>query len=99
MGYVSRAWARGSTRAWRKLRLTVLAQHGYRCQLRCPGEWPVHGGMARCLGRADCVHHTLGRAITGDDPTYLTAACTPCNAHIGDPTRAPDPPPQPRTRW
>lgn len=97
---MSRAWAGGSTRHWReRVRPLVLARDGYRCQLRCPGEWPVRGGMARCLGVADCVHHTRGKAVTGDDLCYLVAACTPCNQHVGDPRGVPDPQPRPVTRW
>jgi hypothetical protein len=36
----------------------------------------------------------LGKAVTGDDPLYLQAACTPCNQHVGDPA-AGDPEPLP----
>lgn len=85
---MSRAWAGGSTTAWRKLRAAVLDRDGHLCRLQ----------LAGCTRRATCVHHTLGRAVTGDDPTHLIAACEPCNAKIGDP-RAGDPRPTPRTRW
>lgn len=58
------------------------------CQLRLEG----------CGVRADCVHHTLGREVTGDDPRYLVAACTNCNLALGDVTKR-DPQPKPRTQW
>jgi hypothetical protein len=34
---------------------------------------------------ATTVHHTLGRARTGDNPLYLIAACARCNYSLGDP--------------
>ena len=81
----------GSTRAWRKTRTQVLERDHYQCQLQ----------LAGCTTHATQVHHTLGRQTTGDDPTYLTAACQPCNLKIGDPTAATaqDPRPEPRTQW
>lgn len=103
---MSRRWARGSTRAWRRLRARVLlanlADNGGRCQIALPGTWvTADGQIRRCLGRADCVHHTRGRAITGDDPRFLVAACTPCNLKAGDPTKTAqyDPPGRSATRW
>ena len=87
---MSLSWKGGSTRAWRRLRAWVLARDGYRCRLRVPGV---------CTGRATCVHHTLGKRVTGDDPRYLVAACTQCNLKVGDPARSPDPAPRPVTRW
>ena len=87
---MSRAWKGGSTRGWRKLRARVLFRDGYRCRLQIPGV---------CVRLASCVHHTRGKAVTGDDPAYLIAACTPCNLATGDPAKQPDPPPRPRTRW
>lgn len=86
---MSRAWAAGSTWAWRRLRLQILARDGYQCTIGLPG----------CKVRADCVHHTKGRAVTGDDPRYLAAACSHCNARIGDPSKHADPAPQPLTLW
>jgi 5-methylcytosine-specific restriction endonuclease McrA len=68
----------------------VLQRDSWQCQLKLDGI---------CTSVADCVHHTHGRSITGDDPAHLVAACTPCNLKTGDPTRQPDPPPRPRTRW
>lgn len=85
---MSEAWKGGSTAAWRKIRAHVLARDNHRCQLQLDG----------CRGRADCVHHTVGKAVTGDDPEYLVAACTPCNLKVGDPARH-DPPVVPRTQW
>jgi hypothetical protein len=94
------AWAGGSTRAWRRLRLYVLVRDGYRCRIQLPGTWvTTRGRTARCLVVADCVHHTRGKALTGDDPAYLIAACTPCNLKVGDPTKQPDPRHRPMTRW
>lgn len=90
---MSKAWAKGSTRSWRKTRAAVLARDGYLCQLRlpdCTKYAPLRGGH---------VHHTHGRDITGDDPTHMVAACRNCNLKTGDPTTQPDPPPRPRTRW
>ena len=89
---MSRSWGQGSTRAWRRTRAAVLARDQGVCRLRIEGV---------CTGRAEHVHHTLGRAVTGDDPRYLVAACAPCNLAIGDPTRAhiADPKPSPSTRW
>lgn len=86
---MSRSWQGGSTRGWRRTRRSVLIRDGHRCQLNLDG----------CTTTADCVHHTQGRATTGDDPAHLVASCTPCNLKVGDPTRQPDPAPRPRTRW
>lgn len=86
---MSRSWARGSTRAWRRTRALVLERDGWECQLRLPG----------CTYVATHVHHTLGRERTGDDPQFLVGACEHCNLATGDPTKVPDPPPHPRTRW
>jgi hypothetical protein len=86
---VSQTWAKGSTRAWRRTRAVVLLRDGYRCRLQ----------LGVCTGVATCVHHTLGRAVTGDHLAFLVASCAPCNLHIGDPQRHADPPNQPVTRW
>lgn len=91
---MSRSWAGGSTRRWRKLRAVVLANNratnGGRCTLAIPGV---------CTGEATHVHHTLGRTVTGDDPAHVVAACAACNLHVGDPAARPDPSPRPITRW
>jgi len=106
---VSRAWARGSTTAWRTLRAAVLARDHYRCRAHregwcarsgagphtCQGSAPLSGGP----GVAGHAHHTHGRDVTGDDMAYIVAACATCNLAIGDPQSAPDPPAVPITRW
>lgn len=89
---MSRAWAGGSTRAYRKTRAAVLVAnaitHRGACVLALPGV---------CAGRATQAHHVLGRGVTGDDPRYMVGACGPCNRAVGEPE--PDPEPMPRTRW
>lgn len=92
---VSAGWTGGSTRRWRKRRAEVLERDRNQCRLKVPGI---------CTGTATCVHHTLGRAVTGDeDMRYLVASCTECNQHIGDPATHTDCPlcaqPAPRTKW
>lgn len=86
-------WDKGSTRRWRRIRARVLAEnrarHGGRCRLGIAGV---------CQGEATHVHHTLGRAVTGDDPRHLVAACAACNLHIGDPARH-NPQPKRVSRW
>lgn len=76
---MSRAWAKGSTRAWRTVRAAVLeanqVANGGRCTLRLEG----------CTGRATQAHHTRGREVSGDDPRYLAAACAHCNRKAGKP--------------
>lgn len=90
---MSRSWARGSTSAWRRLRARVLRDNlltnDGRCTLAIDGV---------CTGQADSVHHTLGRAITGDDLRYLAAVCAACNLHVGEPRRS-SPDPKPVTKW
>jgi hypothetical protein len=63
-------------------------QHGGRCQLRLRG----------CQGQATQVHHTRGRALTGDDPRFLVGACAWCNRKTGDPAKS-DPQPKRVSRW
>ena len=90
---MSRSWAKGSTTRWRKTRAAILAENqrtnGGRCMVALPGV---------CTGQAQCVHHTLGRAITGDDPRYLVASCTACNLKIGEPSTQ-SPRPRPISSW
>lgn len=91
---MSRAWAGGSTRRWRKLRAAVLMRDAWICQL-CylaidPRLRPPHPKSAT-------VHHIDGKAF-GDNPHRLVAAHRDCNQEIGDPN-ATDPRPQPRTEW
>lgn len=85
---MSNRWPSGSTTAWRKIRTLVLDRDAHRCQLRIPDI---------CTTIATQAHHTKARELVGDDPTYLVAACQPCNQRVGDPTRH-DPPPRP-SRW
>lgn len=87
----------GSTRRRRKINAAVLLRDGGVCMIALPGEWKVWGGMARCAGKADCVHHTKGYAVTGDDPRYMVAACSACNLKVGEPKV--DPKPNPLTEW
>ena len=85
---MSKSWAKGSSRQWRRTRAAVLARDRYLCQLKLDG----------CTTRATQVHHVAGRAATGDDdPTTLVASCQFCNGSIGDRVR--DPRPNGRTRW
>ena len=103
---MSRTWAKGSTRAWRRLRAFILTRDGYRCRAHADGWCDKAPGEHTCTERAELrgphrghAHHTLGKAVTGDDPRYIVAACQACNLHIGDPTKQADPQPKPRTRW
>lgn len=90
---MSRAWRGGSTTAWRRTRAAVLAdnraRNGGACTARVSPD---------CTGVADQVHHTKGRAVTGDDPRYLVAVCRACNLHIGEPGRD-HPAPSPKSKW
>lgn len=103
---MSRGWAGGSTRAWRTTRALVLARDGHRCRAH-PDGWCAKAGAKphRCgvyaplaggPGVAGHAHHTLGRAVTGDDPRFIVAACAACNLAIGEPGTTPDSAPGPR---
>lgn len=101
-GGVSQSWAKGSTRRWRATRAFVLSRDGYRCLAHAegwcalaPGEHECEGDGPRTVRHA---HHTKGRAVTGDDPRFLIAACAACNYHCKDPSKYS---PQPRrvSRW
>lgn len=83
---MSRAWAGGSSRKWRKLRETVLARDGYLCQVPVPG-----GGV--CGARATHVDHIVALADGGPrwDPANCRAACAPCNLSRGTQARAAGP--------
>lgn len=86
---MSRTWAHGSTRQWRRVRALVLARDGHTCRIRLPG----------CIGHATHVDHIVLKSKGGtDDPANLRAACRPCNLRRGN-TPDPDPAPTPRTRW
>lgn len=87
---MSKSWAGGSTSAWRRIRLQILIRDDHRCQIRLPNT---------CTGAAEHVHHTLGRAITGDDPEHMVAACAACNLKFGEPSKHPDPQPRRMTQW
>lgn len=89
----------GSSREWRELRAAILQRDNYLCQIKLEGTWVVRGGhIRRCLVTADCVHHTRGISVTGDDPRYLQAACSPCNLKVGKP-KAKSPDPTAMTQW
>ncbi|MFG1800201.1 hypothetical protein ACGFI4_08510 [Micromonospora carbonacea] len=84
----------------------MLTRDGYRCRAHEDGWCDRAPGVHYCTGVAALrgpdrghAHHTHGRAITGDDPRFIVAACEACNLHIGDPTAHTDPPNQPVTRW
>lgn len=79
---MSKAWAKGSTAAWRKLRARILFDNQVENQGRCTVQIEDV-----CTGQANTVHHVLGRLVTGDDPRYLVACCKECNGHIGEPKR------------
>lgn len=103
---MSKAWASGSTRAWRRIRAQVLARDRYRCRAHADGWCARKPGRHVCTGRADLTgphaghaHHTHGRGVTGDDPRYLVAACQACNLHIGSPEKHGDPRGRSATRW
>jgi len=97
---MSKTWKRGSTRQWRRRRDEILIRDaGKGCRAHRDGWCNRVPGEHQCTGTQDCVHHTHGRAATGDDPRYLVASCTACNLHIGDPTKHGDPKPRSVTRW
>lgn len=95
---MSSSWKGGSTRRWRAIRRLVLARDGNRCRAHEDGLC-AHAPQHTCAGRFEQAHHTLGRAITGDDVRHLVASCRACNLAIGDPTRAADPPNEGVTKW
>lgn len=74
---------------WRRVRRQVLERDGHRCQLRIAGV---------CTTIATCVHHTIGQALTGNNPAHLVAACAECNGRIGEPDGT-DAQPRRTTRW
>lgn len=97
---MSQSWAKGSTRAWRRIRAQVLLRDaGKGCRAHRDGWCAKAAGQHTCTDTQDVVHHTHGKAMTGDDPRFLVAACANCNGHIGDPTQHDDPPNRPVTRW
>jgi hypothetical protein len=100
---VSRTWDEGSTRAWRRIREYVILRDRGVCRAHVDGWCSRRRGTHVCEGRAllagGHAHHTLGRAVTGDDPEHIVAACATCNLHIGDPTELQDPKNKAVTRW
>lgn len=106
---MSAGWSGGSTRAHRRLRQLVLERDGTSCRAHADG-WCQRGGAREhaCAGRVQTrtpgqpdsyeAHHTLGKAVTGDDYRHVVVACRACNQAIGEPV-APDPRPRPRTNW
>jgi hypothetical protein len=99
---MSRSWKGGSTRAWRRLRAWILYVRdvGKGCRAHREG-WCERAGAAphTCTDRGEVAHHTLGKAVTGDDPAHIVAACAVCNLAIGDPSAAADPPGRSATQW
>ena len=79
---MSRAWGKGSTRQWRKIRQLALVRDREICQLR-------HEGV--CTYRATEVHHLDGKAA-GDHLDRVVSTCRECNQLEGDPTQG-DPEP------
>jgi hypothetical protein len=88
---VAEARSRGlvilAPRALGKLNRSVLSRDGYRCRIR---------RLDVCTGTAEQVHHTFGWKVTGDDPSYMMAACTACNAAVGEPMKSSNPPVRPK---
>lgn len=74
---------------WRKIRRGVLERDEWRCQIRIADV---------CTTIATQVHHTLGWAVTGDNPAFLVASCAECNGKIGEP-KGNDEQPRRTTRW
>jgi hypothetical protein len=71
-------WEGGSTRAWRKLRLFVLARDNHTCRLNLDG----------CTELATAVHHVDGvKAGKICPPDRLLSSCVNCNNAVGDPTQ------------
>lgn len=98
---MSKNWAGGSTRRWRRIRTDVLLRDtGKGCRAHREG-WCAKPGVKPhpCTNTQDTAHHTHGRGVTGDDPRFLVAACTACNLAIGDPTKLADPQGRAKTRW
>lgn len=83
---MSKAWAGGSTTAWRKTRARILLRDGHACRLQIPDV---------CTVTADQVHHVLGKGVSEADDD-LVSACQPCNNHIGQPKGDP---PHKVTTW
>lgn len=87
---MSKGWAGGSTRAWRRYRRDRLPP-GALCELRLNG----------CTNIATQLHHLDGvrAGLIPTDPTRCIPACANCNQAEGDPTRTSPPPNPPTTNW
>lgn len=68
---MSRSWAGGSTRAWRRLRRYVLERDGYRCRV------VVDEATGQLCGTwADTAGHVIAKADGGQDTAEnLRAEC------------------------
>lgn len=100
---MSSSWAGGSTTAWRKVRARVMERDrvaGWGCRAHDEGWCARASAPAHtCTKTPGVAHHTLGRAVSGDDPEHMVAACAACNLAIGDPNARPDPQPKRGTKW
>lgn len=66
---------RTTTKAWRAVRLEVLARDGWQCTVAEQGE--------RCTAKATQVHHLKEHADGGsDDPMNLASICEPHHNRI-----------------
>ena len=75
---MSTAWAKGSTRTWRQLRLVFLERDHYRCQA------PMWDGAPSCGRYADTAGHIVAKVHGGQDtPTNLRAECRAHNYSEG----------------
>lgn len=91
---MSQSWVNGSTRRWRRIRAAVLHRDnlaGWTCRAHEEGWCNRKPGTHTCTGIPNEAHHTMGKALTGDNPDHLVSACKPCNLHIGDPTTGTQP--------
>lgn len=76
---MSTSWAKGSTRAWRRLRRHVLERDGYACQL--PAD---HDPAVKCLALATHADHVIPKSAGGPDTAAnLRAACARHNLSRG----------------
>lgn len=80
------SWNTLASRQRARIRRIVLDRDNYRCQLRLDG----------CTTIATTVDHIRDRAVAGDGPDNLRAACAWCNSSRGEPGRDD---PDPVTRW
>jgi 5-methylcytosine-specific restriction endonuclease McrA len=84
---VSRSWAGGSTRAWRRLRAYVLDRDGYACQVPVDAAGDqVEETLAvrRCLAYAHHAGHVIAKCEGGPDtPENLRATCARHNLTEG----------------